>query len=168
MNFLLIILQSTIFTIIFVALHLLFIHLFSFSFKKTLYLFDFLIPFILSNLILIYFAKELEIHKLFYNSFIINFAILIIYFNFLLLIKKGFTLSIFASFKKKEKLSYKELVQSYANGKGAKWALMDRVKTIDQLKIIRVDKKIILTPLGRFLSIILIFLRKILVVRDYG
>ena len=163
MNFLLTILLSSVFTVLFITFHLLFLYFF--SFKKTIQI---LFLFVLSNLILIYFAKELEIHKLFYNSFIINFAILIIYFNFLLLIKKGFTLSILASFKKKEKLPYKELVQSYANGKGAKWALMDRVKTIDQLKIIRVDKKIILTPLGRFLSIILIFLRKILVVRDYG
>tara|TARA_Y100000294_G_scaffold104970_1_gene97546 strand:+ start:205 stop:561 length:357 start_codon:yes stop_codon:yes gene_type:complete len=117
---------------------------------------------------LIYFAKELEIHELFYNSFIINFAILIIYFHFLLLIKMGFTLSILASFKKKEKLPYKELVKSYASGKGAKWMLMDRLKKIEKLKIIRLDKKITLTPLGRFLSIILIFLRKILVVRDFG
>ena len=80
----------------------------------------------------------------------------------------GFTLSILTSFKKKEKLPYKELVKSYANGKGARWMLMDRLKKIEKLKIIRLDKKITLTPLGRFLSIILIFLRKILVVRDFG
>ena len=80
----------------------------------------------------------------------------------------GFTLSILTSFRKKEKLPYKELVKSYANGKGAKWLLMDRLKRIDKLKIIRLDKKIILTPLGHFLSIILILLRKILVVRDFG
>ena len=163
MNFLLIILLSSVFTVLFITFHLLFLYFF--SFKRTIQI---LFLFVLSNLILIYFAKELAIHKLFYNSFIINFAILIIYFNFLLLIKKGFTLSILASFKKKEKLSYKELVKSYANGKGAKWVLMDRLKIIDKLKIIRLDKKIILTPLGRFLSIILIFLRKILVVRDFG
>ena len=163
MNFLLIILLSSVFTVLFITFHLLFLYFF--SFKKTIQI---LFLFVLSNLILIYFAKELEIHKLFYNSFIINFAILIIYFNFLLLIKRGFTLSILASFKKKEKLPYKEFVKSYANGKGAKWGLMDRLKIIDKLKIIRLDKKIILTPLGRFLSIILIFLRKILVVRDFG
>ncbi len=163
MNFLLTILLSSVFTVLFITFHLLFLYFF--SFKKTIQI---LFLFVLSNLILISFAKELEIHKLFYNSFIINFAILIIYFNFLLLIKKGFTLSILASFKKKEKLPYKELVKNYANGKGAKWGLMDRLKIIDKLKIIRLDKKIILTPLGRFLSIILMFLRKILVVRDFG
>ena len=163
MNFLLIILLSSVFTVLFITFHLLFLYFF--SFKKTIQI---LFLFVLSNLILIYFAKELEIHKLFYNSFIINFAILIIYSNFLLLIKKGFTLSILASFKKKEKLPYKELVKSYANGKGAKWVLMDRLKIIDKLKIIRLDKKIIFTPLGRFLSIVLIFLRKILVIRDFG
>ena len=163
MNFLLIILLSSVFTVLFITFHLLFLYFF--SFKKTIQI---LFLFVLSNLILIYFAKELEIHKLFYNSFIINFAILIMYFNFLLVIKKGFTLSILASFKKKEKLPYKELVKSCANGKGAKWVLMDRLKIIDKLKIIRLDKKIILTPLGCFLSIILIFLRKILVVRDFG
>ena len=163
MNFLLIILLSSVFTVLFITFHLLFLYFF--SFKKTIQI---LFLFVLSNLILIYFAKELEIHKLFYNSFIINFAILIIYSNFLLLIKKGFTLSILASFKKKEKLPYKELVKSYANGKGAKWVLMDRLKIIDKLKIIRLDKKIILTPLGRFLSIVLIFLRKILAIRDFG
>ena len=163
MNFLLTILLSSVFTVLFITFHLLFLYFF--SFKKTIQI---LFLFVLSNLILIYFAKELEIHKLFYNSFIINFAILIIYFNFLLLIKKGFTLSILASFKKKEKLPYKELVKSYANGKGAKWVLMDRLKIIDKLKIIRLDKKIILTPLGHFLSIVLIFLRKILAIRDLG
>jgi len=163
MNFLLIILLSSVFTVLFITFHLLFLYFF--SFKKTIQI---LFLFVLSNLILIYFTKELEIHKLFYNSFIINFAILITYFHFLLLITMGFTLSILASFKKKEKLLYKELVKSYANGKGAKWMLMDRLKKIEKLKIIRLDKKITLTPLGRFLSIILIFLRKILVVRDFG
>jgi len=163
MNFLLIILLSSVFTVLFITFHLLFLYFF--SFKKTIQI---LFLFVLSNLILIYFTKELEIHKLFYNSFIINFAILITYFHFLLLITMGFTLSILTSFKKKEKLPYKELVKSYASGKGAKWMLMDRLKKIEKLKIIRLDKKITLTPLGRFLSIILIFLRKILVVRDFG
>ena len=163
MNFLLIILLSSVFTVLFITFHLLFLYFF--SFKKTIQI---LFWFVLSNLILIYFTKELEIHELFYNSFIINFAILITYFHFLLLITMGFTLSILASFKKKEKLPYREIVKSYANGKGAKWVLVDRLKRIDKLKIIRLDKKITLTPLGRFLSIILIFLRKILVVRDFG
>ena len=163
MNFLLIILLSSVFTVLFITFHLL--SLYFFSFKKTIQI---LFWFVLSNLILIYFAKELEIHKLFYNSFIINFALLITYFNFLLVIKIGFTLSILALFKKKEKLPYREIVKSYANGKGAKWVLVDRLKRIDKLKIIRLDKKITLTPLGRFLSIVLIFLRKILTVRDFG
>ena len=168
MNFLLIILQSTIFTIIFVALHLLFIHLFSFSFKKTLYLFDILIPFILSNLILIYFVRETELYKLFYNFFIINFAILILYWNVFLFVIRGFTLSILNLFKKKRKLSYKELIKNYAEGKGARWKLVIGLNRINQLKIIRINKKISLTSLGRFLSIILIFLRKILAIRDLG
>ena len=168
MNFLLIILQSTIFTIIFVALHLLFIHLFSFSFKKTLYLFDFLIPFILSNLILIYFVSETELYKLSYNFFIINFAILIMYWNVFLFIVRGFTLSILVLFKKKRKLSYKELIKNYAEGKGARWKLVIGLNRINQLKIIKINKKISLTTLGYFLSIILIFLRKIFAIRDFG
>ena len=100
MNFLLIILLSSVFTVLFITFHLL--SLYFFSFKKTIQI---LFWFVLSNLILIYFAKELEIHKLFYNSFIINFAILITYFHFLLLITMGFTLSILTSFKKKRKIT---------------------------------------------------------------
>ena len=168
MTILLIILLSSIFTILFVTLHLLSIYLFSFSFKKTLYLFDILIPFILSNLILIYFVRETELYKLFYNSFIINFAILILYWNVFLFIERGFTLSILSLFKKKRKLSYKELIKNYADGKGARWKLVIGLNRINQLKIIRINKKISLTSLGRFLSIILIFLRKILVIRDFG
>ena len=163
MTILLIILLSSIFTILFVTLHLLFIYLF--SFKKTI---EILIPFILSNLILIYFVRETELYKLFYNSFIINFAILILYWNVFLFIERGFTLSILALFKKKRKLSYKELIKNYADGKGARWKLVIGLNRINQLKIIRLNKKILLTPLGRFLSIVLIFLRKILVIRDFG
>ena len=163
MTILLIILQSSIFTILFVTLHLLSIYLF--SFKKTI---EILIPFILSNLILIYFVRETELYKLFYNSFIINFAILILYWNVFLFIERGFTLSILGLFKKKRKLSYKELIKNYAEGKGARWKLVTGLNRINQLKIIRINKKISLTPLGRFLSIILIFLRKILAIRDLG
>ena len=168
MTILLIILQSSIFTILFVTLHLLSIYLFSFSFKKTLYLFDILIPFILSNFILIYFVRETELYKLFYNFFIINFAILILYWNVFLFIIRGFTLSILSLFRKKRKLSYKELIKNYAEGKGVRWKLVIGLNRINQLKIIRINKKISLTPLGRFLSIILIFLRKILAIRDFG
>ena len=168
MTILLIILQSSIFTILFVTLHLLSIYLFSFSFKKTLYLFDILIPFILSNLILIYFVRETELYKLFHNFFVINFAILILYWNVFLFVIRGFTLSILNLFEKKRKLSYKELIMNYAGGKGARWKLVIGLNRINQLKIIRINKKISLTSLGRFLSIILIFLRKILAIRDLG
>jgi hypothetical protein len=80
----------------------------------------------------------------------------------------GFTLSIITLFKKKRKLLYKELIKNYGNGKGAKWILIDRLSKIDKLKIIRLNKKIELTQLGQFLSIILIVFRKILAVRDFG
>ena len=107
-------------------------------------------------------------YNLFYNSFIINFLILIIYFEFLLLIKKGFTLSIITSFKTKNKLFYNELIKRYASGKGAKWILLDRLNSLNELKIINLNKNIKLTSYGNFLSVILIFLRKILSIRDFG
>ncbi len=163
MTILLIILLSSIFTVIFITFHLLFLHFF--YLKKTIQIF---IPFILSNLILIYFVRETELYKLFYNSLIINFAILILYWNVFFVIVRGFTLSILGLFKKKSKLSYKELIKNYAGGKGARWKLVIGLYRINQLKIIRQNKKILLTPLGRFLSIVLIFLRKILVIRDFG
>ena len=163
MNFLLIILLSSVFTVLFITFHLLFLYFF--SFKKTIQI---LFCFVLSNLILIYFVRETELYKLFYNSFIINFAILILYWNVFLFIERGFTLSILSLFKKKRKLSYKELIKNYAEGKGIRWKLVIGLNRINQLKIIRINKKISLTPLGRFLSIVLIFLRKILVIRDFG
>ncbi len=163
MNFLLIILLSSVFTVLFITFHLLFLYFF--SFKKTIQI---LFCFVLSNLILIYFVRETELYKLFYNSFIINFAILILYWNVFLFIERGFTLSILSLFKKKRKLSYKELIKNYAGGKGVIWKLVIGLNRINQLKIIRLNKKILLTPLGRFLSIVLIFLRKILVIRDFG
>ena len=163
MTILLIILLSSIFTILFATLHLLFIYLF--SFKKTI---EILIPFILSNLILVYFVRETELYKLFHNFFVINFAILILYWNVFLFVIRGFTLSILNLFEKKRKLSYKELIKNYAEGKGARWKLVTGLNRINQLKVIRINKKISLTPLGRFLSIILIFLRKILAIRDFG
>jgi len=163
MNFLLIILLSSVFTVLFITFHLLFLYFF--SFKKTIQI---LFCFVLSNLILIYFVRETELYKLFYNSFIINFAILILYWNVFLFIERGFTLSILSLFKKKRKLSYKELIKNYAGGKGVRWKLVIGLNRINQLKIIRLNKKILLTPLGRFLSIVLIFLRKILVIRDFG
>jgi hypothetical protein len=84
------------------------------------------------------------------------------------LLKTGFTISIITSFKKKQKFTTKKLIKSYASGKGAKWILLDRLDGLRQLKIIRLNKKIVLSQLGCFLSIILIFLRKIFVVRDFG
>jgi len=158
-----IILLSALFTTIFITFHFLFLYLL--SFKKTTQI---ILPFILANLICFYFVKDTELVKLFLDSFIINLAILIIYMEFLLLIKMGFTLSIIILFKKKRKLLYKELIKNYGNGKGAKWILIDRLSKIDKLKIIRLNKKIELTQLGQFLSIILIVLRKILSVRDFG
>lgn len=163
MTIFLIFLLSSIFTVIFITLHLFFLYFF--SFKKVT---QCLIPFILSNLILIYFAREVNLYKLFYNSFIINLSILIIYFQFFNVLKMGFTLSIITLFKKKRKLLYKELIKNYGNGKGAKWILIDRLSKINKLKIIRLNKKIVLTQLGQFLSIILIVLRKILSVKDFG
>ena len=121
----------------------------------------------MSNLICFFFTKEINLVNLFLNSFIINFSILIIYLEFLLLIKKGFSIAIISSFKKK-KLSYNELVNNYASGRGAKWMLLDRLNGIANFKIIRLNKKIKLTQLGYFLSIILIFLRKILAIKDFG
>ena len=163
MNFLLIILLSSVFTVLFITFHLLF--LYCFSFKKNIQI---LFWFVLSNLILIYFVRETELYKLFYNSFIINFAILILYWNVFLFIIRGFTLSILSLFRKKRKLSYKELIKNYAGGKGVRWKLVIGLNRINQLKIIRLNKRILLTPLGCFLSIVLIFLRKILVIRDFG
>ena len=46
--------------------------------------------------------------------------------------------------------------------------LLDRLNGIANFKIIRLNKKIKLTQLGYFLSIILIFLRKILAIKDFG
>ena len=109
-----IILLSSLFTIIFISLHFLFLYLFSFtliSFSKAVQ--QTAIPFILGNLICFYFVKNLEIDKLFYISFIINLAIFIIYVEFLSLIKTGFTLSIITSFKKKRKLYRNELIKGY-------------------------------------------------------
>ena len=153
---------STAFAIVFILLHFLFLYIF--SLKKNIQI---LIPFVLSNLICFFFTKEINLVNLFLNSFIINFSILIIYLEFLLLIKKGFSLAIISSFKKK-KLSYNELVNNYASGRGAKWMLLDRLNGIANFKIIRLNKKIKLNQLGYFLSIILIFLRKIITIKDFG
>ena len=126
-----IIILSSLFTVIFISLH--FSLLYFFSLKKIVYI---LIPFILSNLILIYFVRETELYKLFYNFFIINFAILILYWNVFLFIIRGFTLSILSLFRKKRKLSYKELIKNYAEGKGVRWKLEIGLNRINQLKII--------------------------------
>ena len=163
MTFLQIILLSSLFTIIFIILHFAILYLLSFT--KTI---QTVLPFILSNLICIYLTKDLVIKELFYSSFIINLTILIVYVEFLLLMKKGFTLSIITSFKKKKKLSYNELVKNYAAGRGAKWILLNRLGGLSKLKIIKLNKKIKLNTLGSFLSILLIFLRKIFAIKDFG
>ena len=121
----------------------------------------------MSNLICFFFTKEINLVNLFLNSFIINFSILIIYLEFLLLIKKGFSIAIISSFKKK-KLSYNELVNNYASGRGAKWMLLDRLNVLSKVKIINLNKNMRLTLLGRILSLIFISLRKILYIRDFG
>ena len=164
-----IILLSSLFTIIFISLHFLFLYLFSFtlfSFIKTVQ--QTALPFILSNLICFYFIKDFEIHKLFYDSFIINLAILIIYMQFFNVLKMGFTLAIITLFKKKKKLLYKELINNYGNGRGAKWGFTDRLSRLNKLKIIRLNKKITLNQLGYFLTIILISLRKILAIKNFN
>ena len=163
MAFLLLIFLSIIFSVVFITLHFLFLYFF--FLKKTIKIF---FSFFLSNVLCFYLAKEMNLHQIFYNFLIINFAILIIYIEFLLLIKKGFTLSIITSFKKKKKLYYKELIKSYASYKGSKWILLDRLNSLKKLKIINLNKSIKLTQWGYLLSIILIFLRRILSIRDVG
>ena len=163
MTILLILFLSTLFAVIFTTIHLMILNFF--NLKKISYIF---IPFIISNLIIFYFIKDSELYKLFYNSFIINLSILIIYIEFLFLIKIGFTLSIITSFKKKNRFLHKELIKNYSNNRGAKWILINRLNKIKKLKIITFDKKINLTQLGRLLSIILIFLRTVLSVKDFG
>jgi hypothetical protein len=158
-----IILLSGIFTIIFILLHLLFLYFF--SFKKTIHI---IVPFVLSNLILFYFIDEIRLHHLFYSSFIINLSIFIIYVEFFLLINKGFTLSIITSFKKKNVLTHKALIKNYSNAKGAKWILFDRLNNLNKFRLINLNKNIELTRLGHFLSIVLIFLRKIFSIKDFG
>ena len=157
-------LLSAAFTVIFVTLHFLFLYLFSFAktFLQTV------LPFILSNLICFYFTKDFEIQKIFYNSFFINLAIFMVYGQLVNIVNKGFTLSIITTFKKKNKLLHKELAKNYANGRGAKWILTNRLNILKNLKILKLNKKMKLNQLGYFLSIILIFLRTILVVKDYG
>ena len=85
-----------------------------------------------------------------------------------LLIKKGFTLAIITSFKEKNKLTHKALIKSYSKGKGAKWILFNRLNNLNKFRLINLNKNIKLTGLGHFLSIALIFLRKILSIKDFG
>ena len=169
MLFLQIILLSGLFTTIFVFFHFLFLYLFSFnlvSFSKSVQ--QATIPFVLGNLICFYVVRDLETHKVFYNSFIINFAIFVIYVEFLSIIKTGFTLTIINSFKKKKKLFENEFLKVYSSGRGAKWIFFDRLNTLVGYKLIKLNKKITLSQFGYFLSIILIFLRKILAIKNFG
>ena len=169
MLFLQIILLSGLFTIIFVFFHFLFLYLFSFnlvSFSKSVQ--QATIPFVLGNLICFYVVRDLETHKVLYNSFIINFAIFVIYVEFLSLIKTGFTLAIINSFKKKKKLFKNEFLKVYSNGRGARWIFFDRLNTLVGYKLIKLNKRITLSQFGYLLSIILIFLRKILAIKNFG
>ena len=169
MLFLQIILLSSLFATIFVTLHFILLYLFSFtliSFSKAVQ--QTAIPFILGNLICFYIVKDLETHKVFYNSFIINLAIFTIYVEFLSLIKNGFTLAIINSFRKKRKLFRNEFIKVYSGGRGAKWIFFDRLSGLTKFKLIKLNKKITLSQLGYFLSIILIFLRKILSIKNFG
>ena len=169
MFFLQIVLLSGLFSIIFISLHFLFLYIFSFtlvSFSKTVK--QNFIPFIMSNVICFYLVKDFEIQKFFYDSLLINVAIFIVYVQFLSSIRTGFTLSMLTAFKKKKKLSHNELVSSYASGRGAKWMLFDRLNGIENFQIIKVNKKIKLTKLGYLLSVILILLRKVFAIKDFG
>ena len=157
-------LLSSLFTFIFISLH--FLSLYIFSFSKMVQ--QIIVPFILSNLICFYFVKDFEIYNFFYDSFIINITILIIYGQFVNVINKGFTLSIITSFKKKNVLTHKALIKNYSNAKGAKWILFDRLNNLNKFRLINLNKNIKLTRLGHFLSIALIFLRKILSIKDFG
>ena len=169
MLFLQIILLSGLFTIIFVFFHFLFLYLFSFnlvSFSKSVQ--QATIPFVLGNLICFYVVRDLETHKVFYNSFIINFAIFVIYVEFLSLIKTGFTLAIINSFKKKKKLFKNEFLKVNSNGRGARWIFFDRLNALVGYKLIKLNKRITLSQFGYLLSIVLIFLRKILAIKNFG
>ena len=163
MTILQIILLSGIFGAIFIILHFLFLYLLSLTkIAQTIF------PFIASNLICFYLLKDFEIYKFFYDSLVINFAMFVIYVEFLLLLKKGFTLAIITSFKNKKKQSFSKIAKSYANGRGSKWILLDRLQEINKLKIIKLNKKIRLRKFGYFLAIILVLSRKVLSIKDFG
>ena len=156
------ILLSISFIVIFITFHLLLVHLI--SLRKTSHV---LIPYVLSNFICFYFAKDFHLNEIFFNFFVINFSILIIYIEFLLLIKKGFTLSLISSFKK-TKLSYQEITKIYSGKKGSKWLFLDRLATLKKFKIISVSKSIKLSYFGNLLAFFFIFLRTILSIKDFG
>ena len=163
MTILQIILLSGIFGTIFIILHFLFLYLLSLTkIAQTIF------PFIFSNLICFYLLKDFEIYKFFYDSLVINFAMFVIYVEFLLLLKKGFTLAIITSFKNKKKQSFSKIAKSYANGRGSKWILLDRLQEINKLKIIKLNKKIRLSTFGYFLAIVLVLSRKVLSIKDFG
>jgi hypothetical protein len=158
-----IILLSTIFTTIFITLHFLFLHFLSFTkTMQTIY------PFVLGNFICFLLTKNFVIYELIYHSFILNITILVIYIEFLLLIKMGFTISILLSFNKVRKLLYKEITKKYSSGKGDKWILINRLNSLKKVKIINLNKNISLNKFGYILSIIIFFLRKIFSVKDFG
>ena len=164
-----IILFSILFSIIFVILHFICLYFFSLtliSFSKTIQ--QTLLPFTISNLLCFYLAKDFEAGNFFYDSFVINLAIFIVYVQILSSIRTGFTLSLLTSFKKKKKLLKNDLIKSYADGRGAKWMLIDRLNGIANFKIVKLSKKIKLTQFGYFLTIALIFLRKIFAIKDFG
>ena len=161
---------SFIFTVIFVLFHFLFSY--SFSVKKIHFLdIQIFVSFILSNIISFFLIKDSELYKLFLHSFVINLAIYIIYIECFILINKCITISILVIFKKNEKLFYKEIIKNYANGRGARWILIDRLKRLNNLnkfEILHLNKNMKLTRFGRFLAIIFIFVRKIICVKGFG
>ena len=71
-------------------------------------------------------------------------------------------------FNKLQKQSFSKIAKSYANGRGSKWILLDRLQEINKLKIIKLNKKIRLRKFGYFLTIILVLSRKVLSIKDFG
>ena len=125
------------------------------------------ITFLLGNLVSFFLSKELEFNSLFFNSLAINFSILIVYIEFYSLISRGFTLSIITTFKNKKKISEKKLSIFYANGRGAKWLLLKRLKGLNKIKVLQFDKNMKLTKFGNFLCFFIIIFRKVFFIKDF-
>ena len=61
-----------------------------------------------------------------------------------------------------------EFLKVYSNGRGARWIFFDRLNALVGYKLIKLNKRITLSQFGYLLSIVLIFLRKILEDRKNG